>query len=205
MYENIVIDSDRVSSVLGDAHLINLMNGGAGQKFECFRCNRSLPENMFAILGPRFWKSSSRPLTALHPWCHTCRKQAKGKWISHPSYTPELDRFWKSKFSFVRSAALNRNIFLGIDYEDLLGKYIEQDGLCAISGLKINPFENGGTSVKSGRNSAGASVDRIDSMKHYTPDNIQIILSCVNQMKGELPQDIFIEFCRQISTHQMFK
>lgn len=198
-------DPKRVRGVLGQVHLVNPFSGKGIQRFSCYRCKRNLPENQFAYLGPRFLKSARGALNALHPFCHVCRGQLKGRWTGHPLYTPKIDRFWKDKFSSVRSQALNRSIFLGIDYEDLLGRYLEQDGRCALSGLEMKPFDDIGSDVKSGRNLARPSVDRIDSRKHYTPDNIQIIMASVNIMKGELPQDVFIEFCQQISNYQLFR
>lgn len=169
--------------------------------FTCYRCERRLPDSSFALIGPRFYKAK-RMMFALHPHCHTCRSQRKGKWVEHPKYTTALDRYWAGRIATIRSSAEHRGIFFGVDSDDLLGKFLEQDGRCALTGLPLD-LKKGSGKTKTGRNPAMPSVDRIDSSKHYTPDNIQIVMLAVNLMKGELPQDVFIEFCQQIVTHNM--
>jgi hypothetical protein len=69
--------------------------------------------------------------------------------------------------------------------------------------MEMKLVDVGGTNVKSGRNLAAPSVDRIDSAKHYTSDNIQIVMAAVNMMKGELPQEVFLEFCDKIAGHRL--
>lgn len=187
----------RVRAVLGDAHLINLNDGVTSRRLECRRCLRTMGEQSFSCLGPRFTRTG-KMMTGLHPYCHTCRKQRRGKWIEHPLYTPELDRFWSGYFPALNAGANVRSIYVGLDAEDLLGAYLEQDGLCALTGIQMEPFKTSGK-TKSGKHLAAPSVDRIDSQKRYTPDNIQIVLWSVNMMKGDLPQEVFIELCRQIS------
>lgn len=48
-------------------------------------------------------------------------------------------------------------------------------------------------------NKYNISVDRIDSSKGYTKDNIQLICGMVNIIKYKLPQEKFIELCKKIS------
>lgn len=194
------VDETRVYGALGDAHLVNCYDGVVGRKFTCHRCSRKLPESRFSPLGPRFAKT--RLLTALHPHCHTCRKQAKGRWTSHPLYSPELDRYWASRLRSLAQGAYQRNIFVGLEAEDLLGKYLDQDGICALTGLQMETSGEG-RRTKSGNRYAAPSVDRIDSNKHYTPDNIQIVMAVVNVMKNDIPQQVFIELCHQISAKNL--
>ena len=42
------------------------------------------------------------------------------------------------------------------------------------------------------------SIDRIDSEKGYTPDNVMFVGSHVNIMKGVLDLETFIELCSDI-------
>lgn len=189
--------AEKVRRTLGDAHLVDVYDGVANRRFECRRCFRRMPENMFVMLGPRFSKGK-KAMTALHPHCHTCRKQAKGKWIDHPLYTIHLDGFFTRYMTGLRSGALSRTIYFGIDADDVLGKFLDQDGRCALTGIKLEPFKTSGR-LKSGKYLASPSVDRIDSTMHYTPDNIQIVMWAVNVMKSDLPQEVFIELCHQIS------
>lgn len=49
-----------------------------------------------------------------------------------------------------------------------------------------------------------ASVDRIDSEYGYTEDNVQLVCSRVNLMKGPLPQQTFFDLCRIIANNEMY-
>jgi hypothetical protein len=190
----------QVRKGFGHVHLIDAMDGSLCRYFTCFRCRRRMPDSSFVCVGTKTY--GQKTVTALHPKCHSCRKQEKGRWVEHPNYTPKLDRYWAAKMPKIRAGANPRSIMFAIESDDLLGMYLEQGGRCALTGL---PFDLYGTSKKymSGKNAAAPSVDRIDSSKHYTVDNIQIVLLAVNIMKGELPQDVFLEFCRQIVINKM--
>lgn len=47
-----------------------------------------------------------------------------------------------------------------------------------------------------------ASLDRIDSSKEYTIENIQWVHVVVNYMKQSYPQEEFIKWCHIISNYQ---
>ena len=47
-----------------------------------------------------------------------------------------------------------------------------------------------------------ASLDRIDSCKGYTIDNVQWVHKWINVMKSDHSQDEFIALCRAVTTHQ---
>lgn len=195
------VDQARVHSIIGKVHLVNTWDGSMGRRFVCERCKRNLQESMFAPLGPRFLKTG-KSLMALHANCHTCRKQLRGKWVKHPAYSIEIDTHFREYMPGLRAGAGGRSIFFGIDKDDILGCYIEQEGRCALSGLPFK-FDGSGGKGKNGRSLSLPSLDRIDSRKHYTPDNIQLVLAAVNIMKGELGQDEFVQLCREIAVHKM--
>jgi hypothetical protein len=46
------------------------------------------------------------------------------------------------------------------------------------------------------------SVDRIDSKKSYSNDNIQLVCSIINTMKWDLDQEDFINLCTHIYMNQ---
>ena len=46
-----------------------------------------------------------------------------------------------------------------------------------------------------------ASLDRIDSTRGYTVDNIQWIHKDLNRMKWNLPNDYFINICTLVANH----
>jgi hypothetical protein len=46
-----------------------------------------------------------------------------------------------------------------------------------------------------------ASLDRIDSSKGYTEDNVQWVHKDINKMKNDLLQHQFIELCKAVANH----
>lgn len=50
-----------------------------------------------------------------------------------------------------------------------------------------------------------ASVDRIDSTKGYTPDNVQWVDKRINFMKQHFSQVEFVELCCLVSKHHYHK
>lgn len=96
--------------------------------------------------------------------------------------------------TLIRNAEI-RNIKVDLTMRDIYEVYIEQDKKCKLTGLPL-------TFKMNGQDTSGtASVDRIDSNKDYTLDNIQIIHKHINKMKMEFDQDYFIEMCKLIANH----
>jgi hypothetical protein len=89
-----------------------------------------------------------------------------------------------------------------VDKDDLLGLYLKQEGCCALTGMKMN-WHTKGTQGRNKKANAAPSVDRIDSNGDYVMGNIQIVMSIVNIMKNDLPQDTFIELCHRISAQNL--
>ena len=93
----------------------------------------------------------------------------------------------------VRSGAKKRarRIKIEITLQDIQDVYDSQGGLCAFTGvhLRFGKGQNG-------------SVDRIDSSKHYTRSNIQLVDKRINIMKMALPDDEFIRLCGSVSKYR---
>ena len=83
-----------------------------------------------------------------------------------------------------------RDIPVEITIEDAWHKFVEQDGICALSGLEITLYRKIKTQT--------GSLDRIDSKKAYTIDNIQWVHKDINKMKSNLPEDRLLFLCEQI-------
>ena len=47
------------------------------------------------------------------------------------------------------------------------------------------------------------SIDRIDSNKGYSRDNIQLVYPKINMMKFTYSQDEFIDLCKRVSNYTM--
>ena len=88
-------------------------------------------------------------------------------------------------FSRLRRDARTRNLDVSITIEDIYTQYVKQHKCCAFSGV---PLEFG----------LDASVDRIDSKEGYHAWNIQIVHKTLNMMKKDLPNDLFIAWCKSV-------
>lgn len=122
--------------------------------------------------------------------CRTARNNTKRKGTKAKEKNPAW-RGYKDipgkVFSKLQRDARTRNIEFNILIEDLWEKYEKQQQRCALSGVYIKWGED-------------ASVDRIDSNKDYTKDNIQIVHKTINMMKRDLDQDEFIRKCCNVSS-----
>lgn len=97
-------------------------------------------------------------------------------------------------FSSLKAAAKTRDYEFSISIEDIWNIFEAQKGKCALSNLSIH-FEPKSLN----RSISTASVDRIDSCKGYTKENIQIVHKDINKMKNSYPQDYFIYVCKKIA------
>lgn len=87
-----------------------------------------------------------------------------------------------------------RNIPFDLTIEYVWNLFLKQNKLCAITQLPIRFPSNSKKSCKDGN----ASLDRIDSSKGYTEDNIQWVHKDINMMKQSFSQAYFIELCKKV-------
>lgn len=89
-----------------------------------------------------------------------------------------------------------------VTLEFLWELFLKQNKKCALSGLDIilNPRWAKQNRTK-GENIQTASIDRIDSTKNYTIDNIQWVHKIINNMKGQSKDSDFIEICKIVAKH----
>lgn len=109
--------------------------------------------------------------------CFKCLLERKAKWAkTKPLYT---------KLYNAKQRALKK----GLDYS-LTPAFIEQlfqfqNQCCALTGTKFESVVE-------------ASIDRIDSSKGYTPDNVQLVTNQANTAKNVLSTEVFIELCKKV-------
>lgn len=89
--------------------------------------------------------------------------------------------------SIVRGAE-QRNIKFSLSIEDVYNLYIKQNECCKISGVQLSFTDN------------SASLDRIDSSKDYTIDNVQWVHKIVNTLKGSFSDNDLISWCKIIAS-----
>jgi hypothetical protein len=108
---------------------------------------------------------------------------------NHPSGMVGAVRVsWLEAFS---KSAVSRGYLWELTPEIVNELYIEQNGLCALSGLSISWSSVGWDHT--------ASIDRIDNNIGYTIDNIQLVHKKINMMRGVLPVDEFISLCNAVT------
>jgi len=98
-----------------------------------------------------------------------------------------------SWFKAFKSSATDRSLEFSVSIEDVWQVFESQDFSCALTGWPVGWNENGHHQAST------ASIDRIDSGKGYTVDNIQIVHKHVNMMKQHYDNDYFIEVCKAIA------
>lgn len=124
-----------------------------------------------------------------------CLIERTGK--DHPSWKGHGDisaKFWHH--NIVRSAngeKGRKEIPLEVTIENVWDLFLQQDRKCALSGIKLR-FPR-----TSGNNEWTASLDRIDSSKGYTKNNIQWVHKDINVMKNKYNNEYFIQTCKRIA------
>ena len=91
--------------------------------------------------------------------------------------------------------AEKRDLEFALTIEFIWDLFEKQGRRCAISGLPIE-FSR----ITKG-SAATASLDRKDSSLGYTPENVWWVHKNINFMKGALPLDKFIKFCKAVCDH----
>ena len=91
-----------------------------------------------------------------------------------------------------------------ITLEFLWNLFLKQDKKCAISGIQIYLNKNWSKQNKGKKTKViqTASLDRIDSNKGYTKDNVQWVHKTINLMKGQLTDLEFITVCKIVSENK---
>jgi hypothetical protein len=88
----------------------------------------------------------------------------------------------------------NREIFVTL--EDLKNQWDKQNGICPYTGWKLKTSKN--TSEYLGFTPDRASLDRIDSSKPYTKDNIQFVSLMAQFAKNKWQEQELLEFCEAV-------
>jgi len=121
--------------------------------------------------------------------------------INSTSYEPaiELDWLWYQTLTSLsenvtnsRKRARKHGFDFNIKLLDLVTLWLDQKGLCALTGTELDT-QSGSLDDKNPRR---ASVDRIDSGKGYTKDNIRLLCHWANNAKSTYDDDLFITMCR---------
>lgn len=102
----------------------------------------------------------------------------------------------KNVFNTIEYSAKLRKIPFNITINEIWKLFLKQHRRCKLTGLEIQ-FPS------TDHNKDGtASLDRVDSSKGYTIDNVQWVHKDVNRMKLEFSTDKLFEYCKLICQHK---
>lgn len=126
-----------------------------------------------------------------------CRRDQYAKFTgkNSPRYTGYEDisgKFWAT----LKQSARLRNHQLKLTIQEAWELFLKQEKKCALTSLPLTFAKSNRTTSQSDYT---ASLDRIDSKKDYTADNIQWVHKDVNLMKQQYNHDYFIYMCHLVS------
>lgn len=96
-------------------------------------------------------------------------------------------------FSRIRLTARKQGREWAVSVDQLWDLFIKQDRKCSLSGLVLH-FDDRGAGIK-----GTASLDRIDSSRGYTLDNVQWTHKHVNVMKNRHGVEYFVSLCKAVA------
>jgi len=159
---------------------MEIIKGSDGRYYKpCFECGE-----MQSYLRKNYAQESLK----LKKLCRKCSNRKTEN--SHRGWYRGIRVSWFNKF---KVCAETRNLEWNLTLDDIADIYERQDKKCALTGWDIQFPEIGHPCNFS------CSIDRVDSKKHYTIDNIQLVDGRVNMMKGKWEQDLFIQACKAVS------
>jgi hypothetical protein len=108
-------------------------------------------------------------------WCKICARESSAKWYATPEgRAKQMVNTMKQNKKGKRA-----NLEKTLTADDVL--LILQTGKCQLTGLPFDFTQPHTTS----QNPYAPSIDRIDSQKGYTKDNVRVVLNLVNAALGE--------------------
>ena len=88
--------------------------------------------------------------------------------------------------------ANKKNIEWNLSLSFLLTLWEKQQSMCAYSGVPLTFEDNHPHTV---------SLDRLDSSKGYTEDNVQFVCTIVNYIKQRFNEDVFFDYCKLVTQY----
>lgn len=112
-----------------------------------------------------------------------CQTYRKGKdspcWTGYEEISGH--QWWE-----IKKGARIRDLHFNLSIQEAWQKFINQEKRCALTGESLEMRRN-------------ASLDRIDSSKGYSAENIQWLTKKINVMKWDLPQEEFLALCKKVA------
>lgn len=156
----------------------------------CNKCKRWRPQSKFNIDN-----------SSLHGnrggLCNECKDCQRERYYRERQKLFENDNLalrykLQQALKGTRRRSKEKNIYNDLTLDYLMYLWEKQHGKCALTGIQMT------YKFYEGRVNTNLSVDRIDSTKGYSKDNIQLVCMAANQMKNDLPMEEFVEMCEAV-------
>jgi hypothetical protein len=172
-------------------------------QFLCYVCGKQHERSPSYVRSPNKTFCSKQcagrkhphKLEILCPCCNKPHKKYKRQFCSRTcavSFSNQmrkatgvlLDEYsqFRDHLNAARQRAKKKNIVCTLTLNDLLERWNQQNGICPYTGWNLDNPKS--TNVKRNIHIKRASVDRKDSSKGYTPDNIEWVAYIVQCMKN---------------------
>ena len=89
----------------------------------------------------------------------------------------DMDHYIRRRFSSIKTGAKKRKIKFDISLDDIFRIYKLQKGKCILTGIRMK-CDYANKKIRP----LNLSIDRINSKKHYSKDNVRLVLSLINRM-----------------------
>lgn len=123
-----------------------------------------------------------RPRSA---WCRECDNLSKLAY----GYS-NVNAMLSGRLAAAKTRAKVKGIPFTLTLEALLMKWKEQQGKCFYTGSAMTHTRNDEKVV---------SLDRLDNHGGYTPENVVLCCSVINDMKGRMSVESFLNWCRAVT------
>lgn len=174
------------------------LNASCGLQAQCIDCHKTRPRKKEVVsfecekchlICQRVAKPIYKEVLRRKVCCRCARLEVLAKNGGRANNYKGTKHFPGKTIAQWKLSAKRRNHFWALTVEDLDRIYESQQGLCALSGLSM---------VWAGPKQYRPSIDRIDSTRGYSPENIQFVCSVINIMKNKIDESEFIRLCTLI-------
>lgn len=164
-------------------------------KLKCRICGQYFEEDNFDV------NSKLKSRNGRDRRCKKCKYETLKIFKKNLSGEDALNHILSMRLNSIKERSKKKGWETFIELKDLENLYYKQNGLCALSKIKMT------YDILDGRTPTNLSIDRIDTNKSYTIDNIQMVCMAVNQMKSDLNMDQLLYFCKLIikNNNQLLK
>jgi hypothetical protein len=151
--------------------------------------------------GKQEYKRAGHLLKGRTKSCKSCASKRTAENFPPPHCFKGVGGLSKTHFSSIANGAKRRGIVFDVSIEFLWDLYLKQKFKCAITGLEII-LKPAIKNCNVNWDEITASLDRKDSSKGYTNDNVWWVHKEVNRLKNNYSMDELVYWCKLIlSTH----